>query len=113
MYLKFLFLDEHNTSGVSQVFYCEDEDSMAIQVRAVCEEKLCLTVEGRIDIDGDFHSLGICDLEDMQIIHTITKSGLYKVPLDGIMQIKVVNRGREGNCKVFGVMTGAPANSRL
>jgi len=106
MYLKFLFLDEHNTSGVSQVFYCEDEDSMAIQVKAVGNEKLCLSVEGRIDIDGEFHSVGIYNLEDMRLMNVISESGLYKIDLNGLVQIKVVNRGRVGNCKVFGVMTG-------
>ena len=106
MNLKFLFLDSTNTSGESQTFYCEEGDTLTLQVQKTSGgATLNIAVKVKSDIDGAFQTCGVVDLKDMSTKEAIEAEGMYLVPLSGILQLKVVNSGTAGNCKVFGVMT--------
>jgi len=106
MNIKFLFLDDTDTSGESQVFYCEEGMNLTLQAKNLGSGTLDVEVKGLSDAEeDDFTVLALTDLSSGETAEKIAAEGLYRVSLDGIMQIKVVNNNTAGEVKVFGVMS--------
>jgi len=105
MNFKFLFLDGTDTTGESQIFYCDEGKSLTLQVKNLGNSVLDVEVDGLTDADGDFQTLAVTNLGDLTTDDSIAAEGIYRVSLDGIMQIKVKNNGTAGDVKAFGVMT--------
>ena len=109
MNIRFLFLDESDTSGESQVFYCEELNTLTLQVTS--EGAVDLSVQARNDVEEDeFVDCAAIKLADHTAVESISATGMYMVPLTGIAQIKVKNNGTAGGCKVFGIGTDAVAS---
>ena len=105
MNFKFLFLDDTDTSGESQIFYCDEGNALTLQVKNLGSAALDLEVKGLTDADGDFATLAVTNLSNLENTNKISAEGLYRLSLAGIMQIQIKNNGTAGDCKVFGVMS--------
>ena len=106
MNFSFLFLDENDTSGESNVFYCAEGGKITVQATKVGTTTLDLSIQGITDVEnGEFTDLALVNLSSGETAASIDDEGLFRVDLSGIAQIKVKNNGTAGNCKVFGIIT--------
>ena len=100
---NFLFLDESDTTGESNVLNCTNARQLTLSVEPASGATINLTVKGQLDFNSDeFFEMGAISLADYEVYNPITDGGVYAFVLDGVGKVKVVNDGTAGNCTVFG-----------
>lgn len=100
---NFLFLDESDTTGESNVLTCTNARQLTLSVEPADGATINLTVKGQLDFNSDeYFDLGAISLADYEVYNPIDNGGVYAFILDGVGRVKVVNEGTPGNCTVFG-----------
>lgn len=100
---NFLFLDENDTTGESNVLTCTNAKQLTLSVEPADGATIDLTVKGQLDFNSDeYFELGGISLADYEPYNPIENGGIYAFVLDGIGKVKVINNGTPGNCTVFG-----------
>lgn len=100
---NFLFLDENDTTGESNVLNCTGARQLTLSVESEEGATLELYVQGRVDFNSEeFFDLGAINLEDYDPVSPIVTAGVYTFILNGVGSVKVVNNGTPGDCTVFG-----------
>ena len=103
----FLFLDENDTTGESNLFSCGAGKRLALSVEKLdSNTTVDLTVKGKVDCEStESFDLAITGAGDLQTASSIGDEGIYFVRLDGIQQVMVKNDGTAGEVKVFGTLS--------
>lgn len=100
---NFLFLDESDTTGESNVLTCTNARQLTLSVEPAEGATINLTVKGQLDFNSDeYFDLGAISLADYEVYNPIDNGGVYAFILDGVGRVKVINEGTAGNCTVFG-----------
>lgn len=103
---SFLFLDDTDSTGESNPISCTNGKQLALNVELITSgESIDLDVMGQIDLDGDYQTLGVISAIDFATASSISAEGIYFIPVDGIIRVKIVNNGTAGSVKVFGTLT--------
>lgn len=96
----FVFFDADSTGTESNVMdSLERAEDMTLQVTG--SGSIDLEVKGKADINGDWETVAAISMESFEVSESITKNGVYCIPLRGFTRIKAVNSGDSG-VKVYG-----------
>lgn len=103
----FLFLDARSGGESQELRVTEGSQEMTLQVELLSGSTCNLTVLGRADIlEEAWQAIFAVDLTHLDAVTSITKDGIYSIPVSGIMGIKIVNGGTAGTVKAYGRVTG-------
>lgn len=103
---NFLFLDDSDSTGESNPLVCTGGKQLSLNVELITAgENIDLDVMGQIDLNGDYHTLGVIGASDFNTASSISAEGIYLVPVDGITRVKIANNETPGSVKVFGNLT--------
>jgi len=105
---NFVFFDSSSLAQESSILYNPvGGTEMTVQVSGLGVGDTCsLKFVGKADADAGFEDITIVDMDALDTVDTITKNGIYILPLSGIVQIKGICTSGVGTIKVFGILVG-------
>jgi len=96
----FVFFDASSTAAESNVFsVLEGAEDMTLHVTG--SSTVNLTIKGKTDDQGNWEDIAAISMDSFKVAESITSSGIYSVPLHGLVQLKIINSGATG-VKVYG-----------